>query len=210
MNILTKPWFAAVLIVLLQPAVSVFLVNQSAPAIIAAIGAKSAGGSGAPEALRPRETRPPWDMWTPEIEKLAKELRSQRDGLRDREQAVVQRETRLAAEAAELARTRKEIETQRAEITQMLTAVGVDELKNLKSLAQTYSNLTPKAAVAIFSEMDDATVVKVLSLMKADSVGPIFEEMSKDKSEKNNQAQRAARLSERLRLMKATRTTAGS
>ncbi|HQF38133.1 MAG TPA: hypothetical protein PK322_03350, partial [Opitutaceae bacterium] len=92
----------------------------------------------------------------------------------------------------------------------MLTAVGVDELKNLRSLAQTYSNLTPKAAVAIFAEMDDATVVKVLSLMKADAVGPIFEEMSKDKSEKNNQAQRAARLSERLRLMKSSRNSAGS
>ena len=209
MNILTKPWFAAVLIVLLQPAVSVFLVNQSAAGIFAAATAKAAG-AGAPEVLRPRETRPPWDMWTPEIEKLAKELRNQRDSLRNREQAVVQRETRLVAEVAELARTRKEIEAQRAEISQMLTAVGVDELKNLKSLAQTYSNLTPKAAVAIFSEMDDATVVKVLSLMKADTVGPIFEEMSKDKSEKNNQAQRAARLSERLRLMKSSKNSAGS
>jgi len=80
-------------------------------------------------------------------------------------------------------------------------------MKNLKSLSQTYSNLTPKAAVAIFTEMDDTTVVKILSLMKADVVGPIFEEMSKDKSEKNNQAQRAATLSERLRLMKAKSTT---
>lgn len=207
MNILTKPWFAAVLIVLLQPAVSVFLVRQSAPAIIQSLATKST--EAAAEVMRPRETRPPWDMWTPEIEKLAKELREQRDGLREREQAVVQRETRMQAEAAELARTRREIEAQRAEISKLLTSVGVDEMKNLKSLSQTYANLTPKAAVAIFSEMDDSTVVKILSLMKADTVGPIFEEMSKDKSEKNNQAQRAATLSERLRLMKAGKPTAG-
>ncbi len=206
MNVLTKPWFAAVLIVLLQPAVSVFLVLQSAPAIVQALA--QVAGTEAAEVVRPRETRAPWDMWTPEIEKLAKELKDQRDGLREREQLVVQRESRLAAEAAELARTRKEIEAQRAEISQLLTAVGVDEMKNLKSLAQTYSNLTPKAAVAIFSEMDDGTVVKILSLMKADTVGPIFEEMSKDKSEKNNQALRAAALSERLRLMKATKPPA--
>lgn len=208
MNILSKPWFAAVLIVLLQPAVALFLVNQSASAIVASLVAQ-ASTEGAPEVIRPKESRPPWDMWTPEIEKVAKELKLERDGLREREQAVVQRETRLAAESAELARTRKEIEAQRAEISQLLTAVGVDEQKNLKSLAQTYASLTPKAAVAIFSEMDDSTVVKILSLMKADTVGPIFEEMSKDKSEKNNQAQRAAVLSERLRLMKAAKSAAG-
>lgn len=207
MNMLTKPWFAAVLIVLLQPAVSIFLVLQSAPAIVQSLSARVR--EDAAEAVRPREVRAPWDMWTPEIEKLAKELREQREGLREREQAVVQRETRLEAEAAELARTRREIEAQRAEISTLLTAVGVDEMKNLKSLAQTYSNLTPKAAVAIFAEMDDTTVVKILSLMKADVVGPIFEEMSKDKSEKNNQAHRAATLSERLRLMKA-KSAAGS
>ncbi len=208
MNILTKPWFAAVLIVLLQPAVSVFLVLQSAPEIVKSVAAQA--GESAAETMRPREARPPWDMWTPELEKLAKELREQREKLREREQAVVQRETRLESEAAELARTRREIESQRAEISKLLTAVGVDEMKNLKSLAQTYSNLTPKAAVAIFAEMDDTTVVKILSLMKADTVGPIFEEMSKDKSEKNNQALRAATLSERLRLMKAAKSTAGS
>lgn len=207
MNMLTKPWFAAVLIVLLQPAVSIFLVLQSAPAIVQSMSARVR--EGAAEVVRPREVRAPWDMWTPEIEKLAKELREQREGLREREQAVVQRETRLEAEAAELARTRREIEAQRAEISNLLTAVGADEMKNLKSLAQTYSNLTPKAAVAIFAEMDDTTVVKILSLMKADVVGPIFEEMSKDKSEKNNQAHRAATLSERLRLMKA-KSAAGS
>ncbi len=208
MNILTKPWFAAVLIALLQPAVSIFLLLQSAPAMVRSLA--SAPGREVPEVMRPREARPPWNMWTPEVEKLAAELRDQREKLREREQSVVMRETRLEAETAELARTRREIEAQRAEIDQLLTAVGMDELKNLKGLAQTYSNLTPKAAVAIFSQMDDTTVVKILSLMKADAVGPIFEEMSRDAGEKDGLAQRAATLSERLRLMKAGKPRAGS
>ena len=208
MNILSKPWFAAVLIVLIQPAITAFLLNRSAPAMVQVIVEQMVHEEAA--AMPPREARPPWDMWTPEVEKLAKELKEAKESLRDREQAIVQREARIASEQAELDRTRKEIEAQRAEISRLLTEVGLDELKNLKSLAQTYSNLTPKGAVTILSEMDDATVVKILSLMKADSVGPIFEEMSKDKSEKNNQAQRAARLSERLRLMKSSRNSAGS
>ena len=208
MNILAKPWFAAVLILLLQPAVAVFLVWKSTPALVQSLVA--AASEPKPEILRPPEARAPWDMWTPDLEKLAGDLKKERDSLKDREQALAQREARLDAEQSELARTRKDIDAQRAEIDKLLVQVGGDEMKNLKSLAQTYASLTPKAAVAIFGEMEDVTVVKILSLMKADVVGPIFEEMSKDKSEKKNQAQRAALLSERLRLMKAAKPAAGS
>jgi flagellar motility protein MotE (MotC chaperone) len=207
MNLLTKPWVAAVLILLLQPAVAVFLVWKSAPGLVAALAVT---GATAEEPLRPRESRPPWNMWTPELEKIAAELKDQRTSLQDREQILAQREARVAAEQAELARTRKEIELQRAEIAKLLTEIGADEMKNLKSLAQTYANLSPKAAVAIFSEMDDSTVVKILSLMKTDVVGPVFEEMAKDPNSKNSQAQRAAVLSERLRLMKSSKTTNGA
>jgi flagellar motility protein MotE (MotC chaperone) len=49
--------------------------------------------------------------------------------------------------------------------------------------------------------MDDTTAVKILSLMKPDTVGPIFEEMAKSDSPVID-AYRAARLSERLRLVK--------
>jgi flagellar motility protein MotE (MotC chaperone) len=204
MNILTKSWFAVVLVVLLQPALSSFVVWKSTPALVQSL---LAGRPNKEEVLRPKEARPPWDMWTPEIEKITAELKQQREALQTREQTVSQQEARLAAEQAELARTRKEIETQRAEISKLLTEVTVDEAKNLRSLSQTYAQLTPKAAVAIFTEMDDTTVVKILSLMKADTVGPIFEEMAKDPSEKNSQSQRAAALSERLRLMKAKPAT---
>jgi flagellar motility protein MotE (MotC chaperone) len=206
MNILTKPWFAAVLIVLLQPAVALFLVWKSAPAIVATLTAAAAPVE---EPMRPKEARAPWNMWTPEIEKIAAELKDARAALQEREQAVAMREARIAAEQTELARTRKEIELQRAEIGRLLTEISTDEMKNLKSLAQTYSGLTPKGAVAIFNEMDDTTVVKILALTKSDVVAAVFEEMAKDKSEKSNLAQRAAVLSERLRLMKSTKPNAG-
>jgi flagellar motility protein MotE (MotC chaperone) len=202
MNILTKPWFAAVLIVFLQPVVCIFLVQKSAPGIIQAIKDQVAS---IPETIPERQKRPPWDMWTPELDKVTKELKERTSGLREREQAVVLRETRLAAEVEELARTRREIEAKREEISKLLASVDKNEIKNLKSLAQTYSNLSPKAAVAIFGQMDDSTVVKILSQMKTDTIVPIFEEMSKDKSEKNNQAARASALSERLRLLQDTK-----
>lgn len=197
MSLLTKPLFAAALIVVIQPALSTFLLWRAMPGLIVIPHVE-------PDVvLKPAGARPPWDMWTPEVEKLADELKKERETLKARETEVAQAEARILAERAELARTRQEIERQRGEISKLLTEVSADEAKNLKNLAKTYSQLTPKAAMAIFGEMDDTTVVKILSQMKADVVVPIFEEMSKDKSEKNNQAQRAAVLSERLRLMKS-------
>ena len=86
-------------------------------------------------------------------------------------------------------------------------AINTDEAKNLRSLAQTYSTLTPHAAVAIIREMDDTTVVKILSLMKPDVVGPIFEEMAGASGGDTSLAQHAAVLSDKLRLMKSAQTS---
>ena len=86
-----------------------------------------------------------------------------------------------------------------------VVAIGADEAKNLHSLAQTYSTLTPHAAVAIIKEMDDTTVVKILSLMKPDVVGPIFEDMAKPNGGDDTLARRAAALSEKIRLMKSAK-----
>ena len=99
-----------------------------------------------------------------------------------------------------------DIEAMRAEIGRKVIEITADESKNLRTLAQTYSNLTPKGAVAILREMDDTTVVKILSLMKSDAVGPIFEEMAKTTAPDGTLARRAALLSEKLRLMKAARS----
>ena len=93
-------------------------------------------------------------------------------------------------------------------LSDRIVGIRADEAKNLRGLAQTYSNLTPRAAVAIFREMDDATAVKILFLMKPDIVGPIFEEMSKTAGTDGTLARRAAILSEKLRVMKAAATSA--
>ena len=51
-------------------------------------------------------------------------------------------------------------------------------------------------------------VVKILSLMKPDIVAPIFEQMSRTATADGTLARRAAGLSDRLRLVKATKTAA--
>ena len=151
-----------------------------------------------------------WDFWTIEIENLANELKEERTRLKKQAEQIAQRETRLAAEEKEFAKIRADVEAVRKQVTDRVLEISADEAKNLKTLATTYSNLTPRGAVTILKEMDDVTVVKILALMKSDAVSPIFEEMSKSGGADNSLAKRAAQLSEKIRLMKSPKSGGGS
>ncbi|HVS53704.1 MAG TPA: hypothetical protein VHD62_15215 [Opitutaceae bacterium] len=146
-----------------------------------------------------------WDFWTIEIENLSNELKEERVRLRKQSDSLDQRAARLAAEEKEFAKLRSDVESLRKEIADRVIEISADEAKNIRTLAQTYTNLSPRAAVAIIRELDDTTAVKILSLMKPDVVGPIFEEMSKTAVNDTPLARRAAILSEKLRLMKANK-----
>jgi len=144
-----------------------------------------------------------WDFWTIEIENLSAELADEKARLHQRADELDQREARLEAERKELDRIRSDVESIRREIDDRVVAIHRDEAKNLKGLAQTYTNLTPHAAVIILNELDDTTAVKILSLMKPDVVGPIFEDMARSSGPDGSLARRAAVFSDKLRLMKS-------
>jgi len=145
----------------------------------------------------------PWGFWTIEIENLASELKDQKAVVKKREDELTQREERLNAERQELTKQRQQLEALRSEISGRITTIQSDEMKNLKSLVATYSSLTPKATLTIFKEMDDTMVVKLLALMKTDTVSPLFEEMSKQAATDPAMGKRVATLSEKLRLLKS-------
>jgi flagellar motility protein MotE (MotC chaperone) len=151
-----------------------------------------------------------WDFWTIEIENLSNELKEERVRLKKQAEQLDQRSARLAAEEKEFAKLRADVEALRKQIAEKVIEISADEAKNIRSLAATYTNLSPRGAVAIFREMDDATAVKILSLMKPDIVGPIFEEMTKTGGTDSPMARRAALLSEKLRLMKANKAATPS
>jgi uncharacterized protein YaaN involved in tellurite resistance len=146
-----------------------------------------------------------WDFWTIEVDSLAAELKDEKAKLAKQTEQLDLRAARLTAEQKELEKLRASIEATRKEIGERVIEISADEQKNLRSLAQTYTNLSAPAAVAIIREMDDTTVVKILSLMKADVVAPIFEVMSKTTEGEGAMARRAAVLSEKLRLLKSSK-----
>lgn len=151
-----------------------------------------------------------WDFWTIEMDNLSNELKEERARLRKQAETLDLRAARLAAEEKEFEKVRADVELLRREIADRVVEIAVDETKNIRSLAQTYGNLTPRAAVAIIRELDDTTAVKILSVMKPDVVGPIFEEMSKTAANDIPLARRAAVLSEKLRLVKAAKPNSSS
>lgn len=197
---LQNPAVAALLGVLLSVGVGVYLsLRALTPLVEQAMVV--------PEKAAPAELKQKgWDFWTIEIDNLSNELKEERARLRKQSDLLDQRAARLTAEEKELGKVRSDVESLRKEIADKVIEITADESKNIRTLAQTYTNLTPRAAVAIFREMDDTTAVKILSLMKADVVGPIFEQMSQTAGTDGAPlARRAALLSEKLRLMKSAK-----
>ena len=199
------PLIAAVLSLALSVTVGVFLcANTIVPLLEAAAAARVPKG---PAELKQKG----WDFWTIEIENLSNELKDERARLHKQSDQLDQRAARLAAGEKELAKVRADVAALRQEIADRVTEITADEQKNIRTLAQTYTNLTPRAVVAIFREMDDSTAVKILSLMKPDVVGPIFEQMAITAGADGQPlSRRAAILSEKLRLMKASKPTSSS
>ena len=196
---LQNPYLGAGLGLVLSVVLGAVLCERAArPLIAAALAARRAAA--------PAEGKQQgWDFWTIEVENLATELKDEQAHQRKLAEGLDRRAARLAAEEQELAKVRAELEALRRELNERVIEIGADEAKNLRTLAQTYMNLSPTAVVAILREMDDRTVVKILGLMKPDVVGPIFEEMSRTSAADGTLARRAAVLSEKLRLLKSTK-----
>ena len=151
-----------------------------------------------------------WSFQTEAMDALFKELATEREKLAIEQKNAVAQQTQTAAEAAELVKTRLEIKALRDEIDLRVVEIEAHEVKNLKTLAQTYSVMSPAAAVTILREMDENAAVKILATMKVERVGPILGEMSKsgDRAGEETMARRAARISDKLRLLKtATKGT---
>ena len=144
-----------------------------------------------------------WGFKTEAVDELIKELKSEVEKLDTDRKGVLAVQSQNAAEREELDKVRAEIVGMRTEIDQQVVEIQERELKNLKTLAQTYSAMNPSAVVAIFRELDENMSVKVLSFMKADRVGPILGEMSKGVDTTGEaMAKRAARITDKLRLLK--------
>jgi flagellar motility protein MotE (MotC chaperone) len=148
-----------------------------------------------------------WSFLTPDLDQMRVELHARLEEATARETELAAFELRLKSERGEMERLRRDLEKMRKEIGSTITEVQLSEQKNLKTLAATYSNVEPGAALAIFREMEDEMVVKILAFMKPDPVGRILETMAQTKAGngEGTMAPRAAVISNKLRLLRQVR-----
>lgn len=148
-----------------------------------------------------------WSFKSASVDGLVRELKKQKEELDARQVDLGKVEARIQSERQELEKVRSDIEAMRDAISQRIPRIEESEAKNIKDLAKTYSNIKPSAAVAIFKEMSDDTVVKILSFMKAETAGAILAEMSTQQDKDESMAKRAARISDKLRLLEPLKKT---
>ena len=162
-----------------------------------------------------------WDYYTGEVENLMRELSDEKTSYEKKTKDLAAVEMRIETEKKELLRSREELLTLRGEIEKMRDELSSrtmeiqdSEKTNIRSLSRTYANMKPAEAVAIFFEMPDDNIAKLLAGMKNDVVAKILGEMAKTKNPKATAetiasgaepatlASRAAAISEKLRLLK--------
>jgi len=143
-----------------------------------------------------------WSFRSNDVDALVTDLNDQRAKLIERQTELDKLAAHIESERQELERTRADIGAMRDAISTEIPQIQDSERKNIKTLATTYSDISPTAAVAILREMDETICAKLLSQMKPDKVAAILQEMSaEDKDE--TMTKRAARISDKLRLMQA-------
>ena len=194
MKILKSGWVLAIIAALLNLGITGGLILAEFGAILH------------PASLAAKDATPHfWSFRSEDIDALVADLNDQRVKLVQRQTELDKLAAHIEAERQELEKTRSDIAAMRDEISAEIPQFQDSERKNIKTLAQTYSDIEPTAAVAILREMDENTCAKLLSLMKPDKVAAILQEMSvEDKDE--TMVKRAARISDKLRLMQTNPT----
>ena len=201
MKLITSPLVIILVATLLGVGLSSYIVLKRIPEYAAMAAAMRPKPKVVPSHLPDRP--PPVDVTS----RAVSELKLAKDQLAVREAALIEQQKRMESERLELERTRADIDLMRKQVEGYLSEAkglngkaraedAVSEMKNLKTLVQTYSAMSPKSTVAIMLQMEDVSAVKILALMKVDIVAGIFEEMGKQAASDPLMAKRAAKLAE--------------
>ena len=205
---LAAPWFLA-LVGLLSSLVIGVTMMMSAQKKIVATPPPVATAPVVEEKPVPPQTV--FSFHTNELVEMVEDLKKQKQKILEEQKDVKALAARTMADRQEVEKIRQEIKDLRSDLDKRVVEVQQEEVKNLDSLASTYTAMPPGAAVAIFREMEEDQVVKILAAMKSKAVASILSEMGRtvDKAGEESVARRAARITDKLRLMKNSKREVG-
>jgi len=202
MGFLKSKLFAAILGGLMFLLTTAFLIPQGI-GNVAPVEANAAAEPAHPPQIR----GPSWTFFNPEMDQIVAELKMEKETMRAKAKQLAELEVRLKADRSELDEATKRIGKMQDQVNRDLFRIKDDEAANLKKLAKMYSSMEPASAAKIMRELDDAVVVKIMTLMKDAETGVILDALSKMG---DLETKRAARISENLRLAVVQKAAAKS
>lgn len=150
---------------------------------------------------------PSWKFKNPEFDQWIAQMRDEKEKLALREQQLKDWQSRLDAERQEIATITQTVARLQADFDTNVIRFRAQEMDNVKHQVKLIAAMTPAGAAALFNEMPDEDVVRILFIMKADVASSILDTMSKMGKE---QARRAAALTGRVHQVLPLSTNAVS
>ena len=148
---------------------------------------------------------PSWKFKNPEIDQWVAQMKDEKEALATREQQLKEWQTRLEAERQEISTVTQTVANLQADFDKNVIRFRAQESDNIKHQAKLMAAMSPAGAAALFTEMKDDAVVRILFTMKTDEASSILETMSKlGKAE----AQRAGALTAQLQQVLPISTNA--
>jgi flagellar motility protein MotE (MotC chaperone) len=191
LNKLGSPWIGSIVGLVCYLGVTAATWNAATANMV--IGHEEAPSDAPPEGV----DQTPWMFNNIEVEALVRELREEREALNKKEKDLNELSARLQSEREELNLLTNAMNRMQKEFDKSVSTVSEAEMANLKKLAKTYSGMEPEGAAAIFKQMDDPSIVKIMVVMKEQETGPILAALAQMGAA---DAKRAGELTEKIRL----------
>ena len=141
-----------------------------------------------------------WDKQVKDFTGLLAQLETARNQQEIREKQLKAFEDQLKNEREALNVLKQSIEILQSELERRLIKVQESEVKNLKTLAESYTNMTPESVAKIFEESEETSVIKIMHFLAPETLGAILQVMSKEISKDEKAGAKINHLLESFRL----------
>lgn len=114
--------------------------------------------------------------------RLMHDLAKRRERLEQRERQLDEREALLSAAEQRLVTKQRQLEQLRQDIQDLVAQYDTEQEEETSVLRQTYQNMKPKSAAAIFNDLELSTLLDVVRGMPARRLAPILAAMNTEKA----------------------------
>jgi flagellar motility protein MotE (MotC chaperone) len=177
---------------------SLIFLGTSALLTIKGVGAITVHATDEVHGSIPDTTGPSWQFFNPELDQMMADLRSEKEAVAAKEKQLTDLANRIKAEKAELDEAVRGVKRAQEMVDRSIVQIKEDEAVNLKRLTKMYATMEPAGAARILREIDDAVIVKIMTLMKEAETAAILEAFAR---QGETETKRAAAIAETLRIV---------